>query len=183
MSKINADRIVSISAIIVSIATLFMILYQTSLTRKHQRASVMPSLEIGYSMNNSDNKLKESIWISNKGLGPAFIENVRIISNEKTIETDPYGILSKTQAKNETTYFDRLYRGRIIPANDGVTTYEKITDSTSQVILKNYFKFPYEIYQITPDNPEKAIIEIIYKSIYGEKWQIRSDQSTPREIE
>jgi len=40
----NADRVVSISAIIVSMATLIIILYQTSLMRQEQRASVMPSL-------------------------------------------------------------------------------------------------------------------------------------------
>ena len=183
MKKINTDRVVAVSAIVVSIATLFMIVYQTSLTRKQQQASVMPSLEIGYSIKNNDDKLKESIWISNKGLGPAFLEEVRIISDDKTIETDPYGYLSKVEVKDKVTYFDRLLRGRIIPANDRITTYEKITDSTSQIILGNYFEFPYDLNGMPSGNSKKAIIEIVYKSIYGEKWIIRSDITIPIKLE
>ena len=179
----NADRIVSVSAILVSIATLIMIFYQTSLTRKHQRASVMPSLEIGYSMKQEGAKLNESIWVSNNGLGPAFLEEINIIDDGKTYNIDPHEFLSKTTAKNETLYIDKLYPGRIIPSNEGVTAYAKSTDSTSQITIADTFTFSYEISQIASESSEKAIIEIIYKSVYGEKWKIRSDQQTPTEID
>ncbi|NAS11958.1 hypothetical protein [Poritiphilus flavus] len=183
MKKISADRIVSVSAIIVSIFTLLMIFYQTSLTRRHQRASVMPSLEIGYSTKKKNDRLNESIWVSNKGLGPAFLEKISIIEDGQTLNMDPYEFLSKTPARTEVTYFDKLYPGRIIPANEGITTFEKVTDSTSQIIIGNIFKFSFKTGQTTNDGSERALIEIIYKSVYGEKWKIRSDQSTPAKID
>ena len=183
MKKINADRVISVSAILLSVATLAMIFYQTSLTRKEQKASVMPSLEIGYSTKGSGDNMKESIWVSNRGLGPAFIEEVRIIDNNKTIETDPYGFLSEIQTGDRVSYFDRLYQGKIIPANDGLTTYEKVTDSTSQIILRNSFKFPYGVNSTTTNTQDAAVIEIIYKSVYGDTWKIRSDQTTPIKLD
>ncbi|NND33358.1 MAG: hypothetical protein HKN76_12275 [Saprospiraceae bacterium] len=47
MRKLNTDRIISICAIILSLGSLFIIVYQTSIIRDGQKASVMPYLEIG----------------------------------------------------------------------------------------------------------------------------------------
>ena len=86
--KANADRIVSISAIVVSLATLIMILYQTNLMRQEQRASVMPSLMIGYGKSDTLNVVQERIWLKNNGLGPAFIEKMVVIDSTGTHTMD-----------------------------------------------------------------------------------------------
>ena len=183
MKKVNSDRVVSISAILVSIATLIMILYQTNLMRKEQKASVMPSLVIGYSVNEHNNEITEKIWLSNRGLGPAFIEGIVIIDKEKVYETDPFGYLVQTNANEGTKTVNRLYPGRIVPAKDGVELYVKQIDSTSRIIISNLFEFPYDIQNMPTDNKEKLIIEIIYRSIYDDKWKIRSDMSSPVEVD
>ena len=179
MKNPNTDRVMSISAIIVSIGTLLMIFYQTSLTRKEQKASVLPSLFIGYSFNESDSAVKETIWLTNQGLGPAFIEQVSVLAQGNVYDTDPFGYISETQAKHETTFINRLSPGRIIPANEGMTIYEKNTDSNSTIVLSNIFEFSYEISQMPTDQADKAVIEIIYKNVYGDRWKIKSNQTTP----
>ena len=182
LKKINPDRIVSISAIIVSVGTLLLILYQTNLIQKHQKASVMPSLFIGYGVSGEDD-IKETIWVSNQGLGPAFIENVNIIHEGEIYNTDPYGYISTIESNDKSTYINRLNSGRIIPANEGITIYEKITDSTSKIVISNFFAFSYEIDRMPTHNINKAVIEIVYKNVYGDKWKIRSNQTTPTEID
>lgn len=190
MKKISADRIVSISAIVVSVGTLIMILYQTSLMRQEQqlirveqKASVMPSLAIGYGFGQENDIISERIWLTNRGLGPAFIEEIVIIDGDNSYETDLYGYFERLNSNKEAQSIERLYSGRIIPSNDGMTIYEKQTDSTSQILLSSHFKYPYQVKNMPTDNPEKAIIEITYKSVYNDRWKIRSDRSSPIELE
>ncbi|QCK15616.1 hypothetical protein [Mangrovivirga cuniculi] len=179
MKKYNPDRLVSVTAIIVSVGTLFMILYQTNLMRKEQKASVMPSLMIGYSVNQNDDELTEKIWLANRGLGPAFIEKVAVIDEDKVYETDPYGYLYETNANENTVTINRLYPGRIIPANDGIELYVKGTNANSKIVLSDLFEFPYDIENMPSDNDNKVVVEITYKNIYDDKWTIRSDMTSP----
>lgn len=133
--KGNADRIVSVSAILVSLGTLVMILYQTNLMRKEQRASAMPALTIGYALSEEDGYLTEAVWIENRGLGPAFVESVKIIDEEGAFETDPYDYVRKRLEADEIKHYNRLYAGRILPADEGFTMVRKRTDSTSTMLF------------------------------------------------
>lgn len=185
--KINADRIVSISAIIVSAATLIMILYQTSLTREHQKSSVIPSLKFGYGINvdPDTDEIIESIRVKNLGLGPAFIERIKVIDNDKVYETDPYGYILETQPKDSISKvtFNRVIKGSIIPANDGVLLYSKTTNSTSVIFISNLFEFGVDIHNMPSFKKNKAVIEITYKNVYDDKWIIRSDKAIPVEVD
>ena len=68
----NSDKIVSISAILISLATMAIYLYQTHLIKKQQNASVMPYIRIMYSFDND----RFEVLVLNEGLGPAFIDEV-----------------------------------------------------------------------------------------------------------
>ncbi|WP_203293999.1 hypothetical protein [Luteirhabdus pelagi] len=185
ISKWNADRVVSISAIIVSLGTLFMIFYQTNLIRKEQKASVMPSLRIGYSISQDSIGVKENLFVINQGLGPAFIDEVRIVENGNSYDLDPYSYISRVPGyqKEETTYFNRLYTGSIISQNDRVKIFEKITDTTSRVALSRLFKFPYEVGSREVSERATSVIEIVYKNIYDDKWLIRSNEAVPQIVD
>lgn len=73
--KWNADRIVSISAMVVGVGSLFIILYQTQLMRESQRASVFPYLMVAMQSN------EQGVFFSltNTGIGPALIEDVKVV--------------------------------------------------------------------------------------------------------
>lgn len=182
--KLNADRIVSVSAIIVSLATLLMILYQTILTREEQHVSVMPSLRIGYGFSDTLGVVNERIWLQNDGLGPAFIEKVIIIDSLGKHEGDVFDYFEKVNGNRRSKRVTRLPKGFIIPKNDGLTVYSKYTDiDSSKVVLSNYFEMPYEISRMPTDKQNKAIIEVYYKSVYDDKWKVRSDSPTPIELD
>jgi hypothetical protein len=181
--KWNADRIVSISAIIVSVATLLMILYQTELMREEQRASVLPSLMIGYGVNVKDQVMNERVWIENRGLGPAFIEKFTIIKEGNVFQGDLFSYFEKINQNKGAVGIKRFYSNFILPANEGRTLYEKNSDSTSKIFLSNYFKYPLEMQGVPVEKSDKAIIEIYYKNVYGDRWKISSDQSVPEALD
>jgi hypothetical protein len=183
-TKFNADRIVSVSAILVSTATLLMIFYQTNLMRIEQRASVMPSLRIGISIDQDTlDVVQERIFISNDGLGPAFIENIVIIDSTGRHETDLYGYFEAVNSNKSSSGIYRFYAGLIIPKNDTKIIYKKYTDQGSNVILYKYFEYPLDLQINTQENTNKAVIEIHYKSVYDEHWKVRSDSPIPIKLD
>ncbi len=183
--KVNPDRVVSVSAILVSLATLIMILYQTNLMRKEQVSSVMPSLTIGYSVHENDSLISEKIWISNRGLGPAFIERIETEYNGQSFDLDPYGYLLENELnlKGEIITINRLYPGSVLPADDGLVLLEKSTDSSSAIVLSNTFQFPYDVKNMPSDKEQKVVIKITYRNVYGDEWIVSSDSSTPTPVE
>lgn len=127
--------------------------------------------------------MRESISVQNLGWGPAFIEKISVEVNGEIYETDPYGYLLETDAIEDISTINRLFPGRIIPANTEIELYEKETDSTSNVILSNTFKFSLDISNMPSYNENKAIIKIIYRNVYDDKWKISSNHTIPVEVD
>ncbi len=181
--KINSDKVLSISAIVISLATLILIFYQTDLVRKEQKASVFPSLMFGYNTNSQNQITGESIFIMNQGLGPAFIENFKIVNKGSTYSLNPNEYLSKIDGfdQDEIIYIDKLFEGRIIPADDKIVLLAKKTDSLSKMRLGEIFDFHFNSNNNVNDD-NKVFIEIEYKNVYGDKWVIRSDKAVAVEL-
>ncbi len=177
MKKIHPDRLVSVSAIIVSVGTLFMIVYQTNLTRKAQKASVMPYLQISMSLTGGS----QTIRLTNSGLGPALIEDIKIIdaeANEVVSNEGPSEFAKETVKKDSTGFAgfgqDIMLPGRLIPAESSKTLFTHSRRGVNGNFIEDYFRFPYNI-------EAPYIIEIVYRSVYGDKWVIRSDVQAPGE--
>ena len=49
--RINTDRVVSLSAMLIGLGSLFIIVYQTALLREQQAASALPYLMVGIQAN------------------------------------------------------------------------------------------------------------------------------------
>jgi hypothetical protein len=184
MKKLNADRIVSVSAIIVSLATVFLIIYQTNLMRQEQKSSVMPSLMIGYGSSNDtlNNILNERIWIENRGLGPAFIQKILVKDSLGKHEGDLYNYFEVINSNKNAVGIRRVFPGLIIPKNEGMTLYQKYSDSASKVTLGNYFQYPYEPSNLSKIENHSAVIIIYYTNIYDDEWKIESHSSVPTEV-
>jgi hypothetical protein len=178
-NNINSDKVLSISAMIISLATLILIFYQTDLIRKEQKASVFPSITFGYNINTAKGITGESIFIINQGLGPAFIQNINVEKNGKVHSIDPYEYIRKATNfdEDEIIYIDKLFKGRIIPVNDKIILVAKKTDSIS-LSLANTFDFHFNSDHSDSINSSKAIIEITYKNVYGDVWKVRSDRAS-----
>ena len=154
-------------AIIASMGTLFTIVYQTELIRKQQYASVLPYLEIWNSWDEDSYRLV----LVNNGVGPAFVEHVKIIYGDTTYRTDPANFLPMV-AKNDTINYSysNLYNGRLIPAGTKINLIQG-PDSLSSMKLWSWFANSDSTRKVNPN------LVIQYRSIYNERWEIKQNGS------
>jgi hypothetical protein len=167
----NADKIVSLSAILISLATMTIYLYQTHLIQKQQNASVMPYLLVGASSHNENHF---SIEVANNGLGPAFIEGVNVVFQGKKYKNcDLPTFFYNYNPQKDTLNFSygSIISGMLVASGKTIINVQA-NDKKSTNKMKEYFW-------------SKGIldIEIIYTSIYGEKWFVNMKNIRPTKIE
>jgi hypothetical protein len=184
--KWDTDRIVGLSAMLVGLGSLFMVIYQTALIRDQQKASVLPYLMIAF--NSSD--AGSYIALRNVGLGPAKIEQIRIRYEGKSFDGDPYQYyaqLAGAKVPADRLYRDRVLPGMLIPAG---TDLQMLGSSNSSIMyseLLRTFQFvavqdPRPSEETTAAPANRAVLEIEYASVYGERWRVRSDRVIPESL-
>ena len=167
---------------VIGVASLFTIVYQTHLTRQAQHASVMPYLYIQLSANDQG----VSLLLSNTGIGPAMIDEVRVRYQGREIVGDPFDFYTGLHREpTQTLSVDKVLPGRLIPAGAGIQMI-----GFGAVDRDRMFKEMLGLFEIAEvprswyinagvQNTEKAVIEINYSSVYGDGWQARSDRIVP----
>jgi hypothetical protein len=186
--KLNTDRIVSLSAMVVGISSLFIIIYQTHLIRQAQNASVLPYLMIAIQSNNDG----VFVVVSNTGIGPARIDDVRVRYQGREIEGDPYEFYTGLHPDAVTggINVNKLVPGRLIPAgawiqNLGISgSGERVQMFLADLLrLFEVAEVPQSWYvEAGASGTEKAVIEITYSSVYGDRWRLRSDRFVPERL-
>ena len=96
-NKITGAGLGAFLAVIISVLALVVSIYETSILKSQQAASVWPYLEV----NSNYNQDGYSIYASNKGIGPSIIKSVEIRIKNKKI-------------KNYTQLFDTAFPNRVI---------------------------------------------------------------------
>jgi hypothetical protein len=177
---VNTDRIVSISAIVVAVGTLALIVYQTALTRRAQEAGVLPYLQIAMSFSSEGAFLN----VFNSGLGPAVVESIAVRSHEIEVSGDPYDYYLRTgHADSEFggLSIDRVLPGILIPAGrQTLMLGSRVPGEMNQYLLSS-FSVPGIVR--TGEEPSGAVVEIVYASVYGDRWRIRSDRLVPEPLQ
>lgn len=170
MKKWSSDRWLSFVAIIASLGTLFTIIYQTELIRKQQYASVLPYLEM---WNSNPGRQGESYKyiLMNNGIGPAFIKEVKVHYQDSIYDGDPfhftyYVIQPKDSVKNFS--YSNIKKGRLIPAGETIELIGVLNDTINAPILKKWFS-----------QTNSLEVEIIYESVYGERWSSKGVAAEP----
>ena len=153
----NAEKLMSITAVVISLGTLFTILFQTNLMQKQQYASVLPYLEV---WNAGSSDTYELILVNN-GIGPAFIEDVKVIWNDEIVQGDPHNFYSEYILNKDTIYgvlHSNVGKGRVVPAGKTVKMLQTKGSVKNAQKLRRWF------------GGDEAIVEIEYSSVYEEKW-------------
>jgi hypothetical protein len=184
--RLNTDRIVSLSAMVVGIGSLIMVTYQTQLMRQSQHASVLPYLMIAVHSNDAGVHLV----LSNAGVGPALIEDVRIRRESREIRSDPYDYFTSLHADSGQVDAGKLIPGQLIPAGAQVQMLGVAAHSALRPTLLRELLHAFEIAEVPRRwyvsvgalERDKAVIEITYASVYGERWRLRSDRMTPERL-
>ncbi|MDN4166556.1 hypothetical protein QWY31_13690 [Cytophagales bacterium LB-30] len=168
----NSEKLLSTAAIIASMGTMFVIIYQTSLIRTQQYASVLPYLEV---WNSSPNDSSYSLILVNNGIGPAFIESIQIHYNDTVFALDPANftdsIIAKREGLTPDFYYSNIIRGRLIPAGEMVSMVGISDNKKSAKVFKQWF------------GEQKAQVEIQYRSIYEERWKAKGLMKEPEKID
>lgn len=151
---LKAEMIVALSAIFISVMTLFVYMYQAHIMRQQQHASVWPYLE--WAMEVSVNN-EMHIAVINKGVGPAIIKS-------NSIKLDGASIANA----RELLY--RLMEGNM----DSLSA--SITDIDTTVIAPGEEVHLLEIAdrsgkrKFDPELYYRIQYEICYCSVYGDCW-------------
>jgi hypothetical protein len=179
----NSDKLLSLFAFLISVGTFATFAYQTyliseqqELIRKEQYASVLPYLTI-YTWNGGLGDA--SVRLVNNGVGPAFIDAVKIYYNDTTYN---FGTAQFFQELINLEGYPRghfnissmgIATGMVIPAGQEVELIGSNNKATEEKISELFFG----------DDSEKAKIEITYSSVYEETWVIRSFSYVPEKLE
>ena len=176
----TAEKIMSSSALMVSVISVVALLYQLSLSREEnalirqqQSASVLPHLTITYTTNSKEYRV---IFV-NKGVGPAFVKKVEYTINDNL-------------KFNRSDFFFNHIREKILE-RDSVSipfsTYsfmegDVLTADSELRVLTLFGAEARELYNDYLKSVDWGF-EIVYEDIYGAKWSLKSGQNSPVPIE
>ncbi len=82
----DSSKIIGISATVIALASLVLSVQQGRATRHHDRLMVRPCLVFSYDYVHGDPEY--GLLLSNKGIGPAFVQELRIFVDGKRVEAD-----------------------------------------------------------------------------------------------
>ena len=140
--------------------------------RQQQHLSVMPYLSISNSNTGGPNF---KIILENNGVGPAFIESTAITYNDSTYEMDLPNFFYKFFPDRMDTIKNILHsnisKGNFIPAGRKINIFEV---DNSMKDANAFLQLLIELSEI-----EDLEYEIIYQSIYKERWSLKGDQQIP----
>ena len=169
--KWNTDRILSFTAIFLSLLSLFFFIYEINLTRKHNRLSVMPRLHFDSSFSVQDSIQQYTYLLENRGLGPAIIDSIAIVYQGKHYPGSFGHFLQRfyPDLQHRSMVTTSLQRGNTMIANSGITLLQVVPATYND---PNFLAFYEKI-----SRSEELYLEVFYKSIYGEKWKLCSQDS------
>lgn len=170
----NTDKIIGISAMLISVMTLVVLIYQTSLMREQQRLSVLPYLSMGRA---GTGTAEFQVFLTNNGIGPAFIESMRIHYDGKVYESDLATFLYKDiEAMDSISHImhSNIYPGMLLSAGTHIPILQ--ADNSKESGIKLYF--------LLEKLDKKGFnYELIYKNIYNERWRLTTADYIPQKLD
>lgn len=165
--KINwtSEKIMSTSALFISVISVIALIYQSYLAREEnkliqtqQSAAVLPHLNQWVSNYNDSFKFV----IGNKGVGPAFIDDVKILldsTQEFNNTKDLFRhVFTHTKGLDTIAYTQStLIKGFVLPANQQINILEINNPNHIRLVtraLSNY----------------QILYKILYRDVYGTQW-------------
>lgn len=173
---LTSDKIVSFSAIFISLLTLIIFIRQTNIIEKQSRLSAMPYLMLETSNNAEDNQF--FIDVVNHGVGPAIITKRTIIYKNKTYNMEFYDFLRTHIPEMDSVEVfsaSTIQEGLSIPAGK-IREVLKVGGGE-----KSYLRFM-KIMENLQSEDNGFDYEIEYRSIYNDYWKIDGTSDVPEEL-
>lgn len=176
----NTERLLSLSAMSLSVITLIIFIWQTNLMSRQNYFSILPYLQLSVLDDRADGSYELSL--KNHGVGPAILESVVLeYQGErydlKDFDSEMNRLLVRLHPGLDSvryTGLGSLNKGIAIPAN---STYEFISILHSP---GNYAVFKPAMDQLVNNGLR---YEIRYKSLQEEHWMIHNDSEGPEKVD
>lgn len=180
----RTNRIMGISAIFISLISLFAVIYQSYLSKEEnemnriqQSASVLPYLHDWYSNTNNEYKLV----IENKGVGPAFIKDVVFYgldpANKDTLEFKSSHQLA-AHLENQSSFLDSMpvtkssfHKMMLLSPNEEKEIIKYFPQNSSQ---NNKIDDELDLYY--------GGFKITFEDVYGTAWVLDSNIGFPEKL-
>lgn len=173
----NSEKILSLSALLVSLLTLIVFIYQTDLIRKQQYRSVYPHLVL---TNQASGSLNYKYLLLNQGIGPAMLKDIKIthLSGTKHESLAEY-VASKINEEDSIFFYNSdIYKGRLIPAGEEIPLFGLVTEKElAKYGIRNTIYGANKLRSII--NNDSLEIKLTYESIYEESWTISNWDPRP----
>jgi hypothetical protein len=196
--KLDTDKILAITAMVIGIASLVVVVYQTQLQRESaeaerraQAASVLPYLMVVTTMNN------EGVFLNlrNTGTGPARIDRVRVLHRGGEFSGDAVDFYIKMRSDPQMGFdIDQIKPGRLVPAGEWIRMLGTGNSASRDKMLAELLRL-FDIAELQQTmyqeydkrvsegkllSREKGVLEVTYSSVFGERWMLRSDNMVPQ---
>ena len=169
----SSDKLLSLFAFLVSVGTFSTFAYQTYLIQKQQYASMMPYLMIEKYNDGTGEYVKRRIILANDGIGPAFIQDVKIYYKDSVYQQDPgsffFAFVHPPDSIDASIDDGDLALGQVIPAGEEVLLIGSNDEYSAKAIYQLFYG-------------DETTLEIIYTSVYDEVWKV-TDNDPPEKIE
>jgi hypothetical protein len=152
-SKVKPEMLLAVFAILISMSTLMVYIYQSNLMKQQQKMSVWPYLAFGPSWGVDYFILN----MTNKGIGPAIIEKVRITYNDKELKGVEQIMSQVPDSLYSSFAYSSIYPGLVVMAGENVNMLKVEDPRAINYILENILT-------------GKLLIEICYSSVYSDTW-------------
>lgn len=155
---ITLDTYLSILAVVSSFCAIGITFYQAYLQRIQQYASVMPIVDTYNTSALPDGTSGYGFMIVNNGLGPAFIEEASFYYGGRkyhTVNEFEDALLGQSRVKDSSRISD-LWKGRVIAQGERFSLIESKNRDVEKLLRRNL---------------DKAKMQILYRSVYGERWR------------
>jgi len=153
LKKIDNGVIIGLTAIIINLITVFVYMRQTNLMQQQQHAAVWPYIEWKTTYNQN---IGFKLMISNNGIGPALITNMRIKLNDE-VQPNLDSLFSELIGTKKFPHLATNIQKKVLPANASINLIETTDPKWSELLFIACQKNNLEI-------------EICYESIYKDKW-------------
>lgn len=156
----SPQTMIALSAVLLSVCGLFVAMYEASLIREQQRASVWPNVQVTPSFRNDTLK----IFVQNTGIGPARIKKASLIYQDEVVQSWSRLKNSFNYDENSVTDIQSLVNGRVMPPSSEKQLMYRLTSTATRQDRNLVYAFSTSISDMDMD------IELCYCSVYDECW-------------
>ncbi len=139
---------------------------------EQQRLSTMPYLSFGFIGSGTPNF---AVYISNNGIGPAFVESIEISYQDSTYQMDLPSFLYSGNVPGmdsiDNVFHANIISGQLIPAGREILILE----------VDNSQEDADRLLRLLLESGIEA--ELIYRSAYNERWRLHSNRRIPELID